>query len=95
MINQLVVRVAKDLKQASIKINAPIWAKLAKLALKPNSVKRTINLKRIDELTKENERILTVESTGALSPEQIIISGIAELSNRLVEFKDLLGKLKI
>jgi len=53
------------------------------------------NISVLTETEKENERILTVESTGALSPEQIIISGVAELSNRLVEFKDLLGKLKI
>jgi len=53
------------------------------------------NISILTETGKKNERLLTVESTGALTPEQIIIAGVDELSNRLVEFKDLLGHLKI
>lgn len=53
------------------------------------------NISVLTETGKKNERLLTVESTGALTPEQIIIAGVDELSNRLVEFKDLLGHLKI
>jgi len=53
------------------------------------------NISVLTETGKKNERLLTVESTGALTPEQIIIAGADELSNRLVEFKDLLGHLKI
>jgi len=44
---------------------------------------------------KKDERVLTVESTGALTPEQIILSAVSELSNRLGEFKDILSELKI
>lgn len=53
------------------------------------------NISVLTETGKKTERLLTIESTGALTPEQIIIAGVDELSNRLVEFKDLLGKLKI
>ena len=53
------------------------------------------NISILTETGKKNERLLTVESTGALTPKQIIIAGVDELSNRLVEFKDLLGHLKI
>ena len=45
------------------------------------------NVATLTETDKENERILTVETTGALKPEQIILSAVAELSNRLNDFK--------
>ena len=45
----------KDLKQASKKNEAPIWSKLADLALKSSSSKRTVNLTRINKITKEND----------------------------------------
>ena len=52
------------------------------------------NISILTETNKENEHVLTVESTGALIPEQIILTGVDELSNRLSEFKDILGQLK-
>ena len=52
------------------------------------------NIAVLTETNKEDERILTVESTGALKPEQIIIAGVDELSNRLSEFKEIIGQLK-
>jgi len=52
------------------------------------------NISVLTETNKEDERILTVESTGALKPEQIIIAGVDELSNRLSEFKEIIGQLK-
>ena len=52
------------------------------------------NIAVLTETNKEDERILTVESTGALKPEQIILAGVDELSNRLVEFKEIIGKLE-
>jgi len=52
------------------------------------------NISVLTETNKENEHILTVESTGALVPEQIILTGVDELSNRLLEFKDILDQLK-
>jgi len=53
------------------------------------------NISVLTETENDTEHLLTVESTGALTPEQIIIGGVDELSNRLGEFKDLLGQLKI
>lgn len=52
------------------------------------------NISVLTETDKENERILTVESTGALKPEQIILAGVDELSNRLSEFKEIINQLK-
>ena len=53
------------------------------------------NISILTETNKENEHVLTVESTGALIPEQIILTGVDELSNRLSEFKDILDQLKV
>ncbi len=58
MTNQVVIRLAKDLKKASTKNDAPIWAKLAEYALKPSIARRDINLNRIDQLTKENDTVI-------------------------------------
>ena len=43
---------------------------------------------------KEDEKILTIESTGALNPEQIVLEGVEEVSRRVVEFKDMINDLK-
>ncbi len=52
------------------------------------------NIAVLVKTDKADERILTVESTGAVPPEQIVLAGISELSNRLGEFKEILGQLK-
>ena len=52
------------------------------------------NISTLTESEKDDERILTVESTGSLEPKDIILSGIEELSKRLDEFKNLLSDLK-
>ncbi|MHA7734829.1 DNA-directed RNA polymerase subunit D [Nitrosopumilus sp. S6] len=51
------------------------------------------NISMLTETDKEDERILTVESTGALNPEQIIISGVEEVGQRLAEFKDTIDQI--
>ena len=58
MTNQVVIHMAKDLKKASTKNDAPIWAKLAEYALKPSSARRDLNLNRISQLTKENDVVV-------------------------------------
>ena len=58
MTNQVVIRMASDLKKASNKNNAPIWSKLAEYALKPSIARRDINLNRINQLTKENDIVV-------------------------------------
>jgi len=60
----------KDLKQASRKNEAPIWSKLANLAIKPSSARRVVNLARINKITKENDVLFVpgkVLGTGNMS----------------------------
>ncbi len=60
----------KDLKQASKKNEAPIWSKLADLAIKPSSTKRIVNLTRINKITKESDVLFVpgkVLGTGNMS----------------------------
>lgn len=52
------------------------------------------NIAVLTETENENERILTVESTGALKPEQIILAGVEEVNNRLIEFGEMINQLE-
>jgi len=52
------------------------------------------NISTLTDTDKKDESVLTVESTGALGPEQIILAGVDEVSNRLVEFKDMINEIK-
>ena len=52
------------------------------------------NISTLTDTDKEGESTLTVESTGALEPEQIILSGTDEVNNKLGEFKDMISQLK-
>jgi len=60
----------KELKGASKKNNAPIWSRLAELALKPSSARRIINIGQIDKFVKDNDVIVVpgkVLGTGNIS----------------------------
>lgn len=52
------------------------------------------NISTLIETDKKDESVLTVESTGALDPEKIILAGVDEVSNRLGEFKDMINQIK-
>ena len=52
------------------------------------------NVSTLTESENDDERILTVETTGALEPQHIVLSSVEELSNRLDEFKTYLSDLK-
>ena len=52
------------------------------------------NISTLTDTDKDDEKILTVESTGALNPEQIVLEGVEEVSKRVVEFKDMINDLK-
>ena len=52
------------------------------------------NISVLTNTDKEDEYVLTVETTGSLEPKQIILAGIEELSKRLEQFKEILGDLK-
>ena len=52
------------------------------------------NISTLTDTNKDDEKILTVESTGALNPEQIVLEGVKEVSRRVVEFKDMINNLE-
>lgn len=58
MTSQIVIQMVKTLRVASKKNNAPIWEKLAELALKPTRAKRILNLGQIDKFASENDVII-------------------------------------
>ena len=49
------------------------------------------NVSTLTESENDDERILTVETTGALEPQHIVLSSVEELANRLDEFKTYLS----
>ena len=52
------------------------------------------NISMLTDTDKDDEKILTVESTGALNPEQIVLEGVQEVSRRVVEFKDMINNIQ-
>ena len=52
------------------------------------------NISMLTDTDKDDEKILTIESTGALNPEQIVLEGVQEVSRRVVEFKDMINNIK-
>lgn len=95
---------ARDLKKASLKNDAPIWGKLAEYALKPSVARRDINLNRIGQLTKDNDTVVfpgKVLGTGTV-PHKITlfsfsISGAAALKitgagGSLISYSSLIEK---
>ncbi len=77
----------------SQKVNVEVYARLGRGI--EHAKWNSSNISVLTETDKEGERVLTVESTGALTPQQILLGGVNELSNRLGEFKDILSQLKI
>jgi len=104
MTNQVVIQMVKELKQASTKNDAPIWLKLAKLALKTSSSKRVVNLTKINDVTKEGEVIVVpgkILGTGNVS-HKITLSSfsisnsaakkIIESGGNIISFKEMIEK---
>ena len=52
------------------------------------------NVSILTETEKDDERILTIESTGALNPEQILLAGVNEVADRLSEFKEMINHIE-
>lgn len=104
MANQVVLQMVKLFKQASVKNDAPIWSKLAKLALKPSSARRVVNLTKINDVTKENDVIVIpgkVLGTGnvlhkvTLSSFSISNSAakkIIESGGKIISFSEMIEK---
>ena len=104
MANQVGIQMVKELKIASAKNDAPIWLRLAKLALKTSSSKRVVNLTQINEVTKEGEVIVVpgkVLGTGNVS-HKITLSyfsisnsaakKIIESGGNIISFKEMIEK---
>ncbi len=90
MTNQVVVQLVKELKRAYSKNDAPIWSKLAKLALKKSASRRVVNLTKINKVTKENAVIVVpgkVLGTGNVS-HKITLSSFSisnSAANKIIE----------
>jgi len=70
MTNQIVLQMTKELRQASKKNNAPIWLRLAELAMKPSRARRVMNLGQLDKFANDNDVIVVpgkVLGTGNIS----------------------------
>ena len=52
------------------------------------------NIATLTDSEKDDEKILTVESTGALNPKHIILSRVEQLASRLSEFKTIVSEIK-
>lgn len=104
MSKQLLFQTINELKKAGNKNEAPIWSKLAKLAIKPSSSKRTLNVNRINQITKENDMIVfpgKVLGTGNIS-HKITISSfsisnsaaqkIMDAGGQIIEFSEMIKK---
>jgi large subunit ribosomal protein L18e len=95
---------AKELKKASTKNDAPLWSRLAELAQKPSSARRTVNLKRINQLTKDNDVVIVpgkVLGTGIISHKITLFSfsisnsaasKIIESGGKIVPFTEMIEK---
>ena len=94
----------KDLKQASRKNEAPIWSRLADLAVKPSTSKRVVNLARINKITKENNVLFVpgkVLGTGNLSHKITLCSfsmsttaakKIIQTGGKVMAYSDMIKK---
>ena len=51
------------------------------------------NISILTDTDKEGESTLTVESTGALDPEQIILTGVEEVNAKLGEIKEMINQI--
>lgn len=104
MTNQIVQRLAYDLKKASQSNDAPIWLKLSKLALKPSRARRTVNLNKISQLTKDGDVVVVpgkVLGTGNMSHKITLCSfsisnaaasKVLESGGKIASFDDMTKK---
>ena len=102
MTNQVVIQMAKELRGASKKNNAPIWLKLAELALKPSRSRRVINLGQLDKFVNDNDVVVVpgkVLGTGNISHKITLCSfsisttgakKVTQSGGKLVDFTHLI-----
>ena len=59
-----------------------------------NALGSSANVATLTDSENSDEKILTVESTGALNPKHIILTSVEQLANRLSEFKTIISDIK-
>lgn len=104
MTNQIVVKMVKELKQASLKNDAPIWSKIAEMALSPGTAKRAVNLVKIDNVTKDNDVVIVpgkLLGTGKISHKITMCSfsistsaakKILEAGGKIISYSEMISK---
>lgn len=102
MTNQVVLHMAKELRVASKKNKAPIWSRLAEMALKPARARRVLNLGQLDKFVSDNDVIVVpgkVLGTGNISHKitlcsfSISVSGAKKVSQsggKIIDFSQLI-----
>ena len=102
MTGQVILQMAKQLRGASKKNNAPIWLKLAELALKPSRSRRVINLGQLDKFVNDNDVVVVpgkVLGTGNISHKITLCSfsisttgakKVTQTGGKLVDFAHLI-----
>ena len=58
MVNEHIVRMARDLRRMSVTHKAPIWKRVSEFALKTTISKRVINVNGIEKLTKGGDVVV-------------------------------------
>lgn len=103
MTNLVVIQMAKTLRGASKKNNAPIWKRLADLALKSAQSRRVINLGQLDKFISDNDVVIVpgkVLGTGSLTHKitlcsfSISTSGARKVTQSGGKILDLLQLIK-
>ena len=104
MVTQAKVNTLKILKKASKENDAPIWAKVADYAQKTRSNQKIVNLKKIDETTKDGNAIIItgkVLGTGNISHKVSVSSfsisnsvakKIKESGGEVLNFSEMIEK---
>ena len=82
MVNEHRIRMARDLKRASLRHHAPIWRRVSEYALKPSAARRSTNVNSIDAHTRQDDVVVfpgKVLGTGTISHRiSLFCFGISE-----------------
>ena len=97
-------KMVTELKHASRKNNAPIWSRLAKSILKPSSAEKIVNIKKINDFSKESNVVVVpgkVLGMGNISHKITLCSfsisnsaakKIIESGGQILKFNELIEK---
>jgi len=96
MTSSTTLLMARELKKASKSNDAPLWMRLSREALKPSIARRTININKINKLTKEGDVVFfagKILGTGNLD-HSITISSFAISSTAARKIQNAGGKFQ-